>query len=155
MKKIITTIIIATLFISCSKDEENSVISATEYGIYVKSNTSGPVDFDYRFYNFDTGEVYRQGSSTTSNGTILFPVTDKEKTSDYIIVDISVSNENSISPYYIAKNGSMYLNKEDNSDATSIFELNNMPFISGREVYEGAISIDSHESIWTDNFSNN
>lgn len=157
MRNLFLSICTAMLLMSCSKDDGPATMEAKEYGIYVVSNIDSPIEFNYKFYDYGTGEVYHQGITTTSNGTVLFPVTDKEKPNGSVVVDIIVDNPTQIDAFYISKNGNYYLNGEDNPNATSIFEMNDVRYLSEREVFEGAIELKRDESYWrnSSDWSNN
>ena len=161
MKKLLLLLLLCVFVLSCSENKETEaeteaetevqLIAATEYGIYVKNIDS---EYRYRFYNYNTGETYREG--VTSNPTLLFPVTSKERENTHVVVDVFSDDEN-IEYFTISKNGNLYLNDKDNPDATKIQELN--PFFDlDNGSYQGVIPIDDTRfTSWIDSrdYSNN
>ena len=156
MKKLLL-LLLCVFVLSCSENKETEAetevqpIAATEYGIYVKNIDS---EYSYRFYNYNTGETYREG--VTSNSILLFPVTSKERENTHIVVDVFNDDEN-IEYFAIIKNGNLYLNNKDNPDATKITELN--PFFDlDNGNYQGTIPIDDRPFTWwidSRDYSNN
>ena len=150
--KTIKLFLIAIVALSCGEDEvEPQYVAATEYGIYVNNLDS---EYSYRFYNFNTGETYRQGVAV--NSWLLFSVTSKERENSHVVVEV-FSNDESIEYFAIIKNGNLYLNDKDNPYATKISELN--PFVNlDNGNYEGLVPVgDIPIRNWIDsaNYSNN
>ena len=148
--KIIKLLLLSLIVLSCSKDDEANSLAATEYGVYVKNSA----EFNYRFYNFHTGETYHEG---ITKGGVMFPVTSKEKSNSHVIGHISSTNGDLIEVFGISKNGSFYYNDKDNPNATNIKELNHS-FVFDDGSHEVAIPVDErYVESWIDSkkYSNN
>ena len=123
--KIIKLLLISLIVLSCSNDnDEPNYLAATEYGIYVKGIDS---EYDYEFYNFNSGEIYHEG--TTNDSFLYFDVTSKERSNTHIIAVVSCIDPN-IEVFSVIRNGDFYLNDKDNPSSTSVYELNTSVKIS-------------------------
>jgi len=145
------TLFLTFIFIGCSSDDDNPrLIQAEKYGIIVRSLSNQEIDFSYTFKEYNSGEIYHQGATTTPN-SIYFPVTEKETSvSLNVLVEIRVDQENvdSIISYTISKSNNLYYNDRNNRNATTVFELNPIDYIEELEYFEGSINLQGEQRFW-------
>ena len=136
--KIIKLLLLSLIVLSCSKEDEvePDYYIPTEYGVYVKGLIS---EYDYKFYNYNTGEIYHEG--TTSESFILFNVTSKEKSNTHIVSEIHLRHKNT-KVFALIKNGDFFLNYKNNPEAINIYELNNA-FTLDENIYELLIPLEA------------
>lgn len=127
MKKIITIIAAALLFISCSEDEPE-VLQPTEFGVYLKSKDGSEITLDYKLsenYGSRNNPIKEDVVSFSDDKIIKF-IKYSNVTQGYIELNLTKGDINKLDVYYFALNGNMYYkyDSDKNLIAKSILEIN-------------------------------
>lgn len=152
MKKLLLLISIV-IIASCSEDDNNEMITAEEYGVFI----DGPdVDYNYKFYAEPNGEILKDGQRNGEQN-ILFDVSENEIKAENLHFELEPidGSVDEIEAFLIARKNDLYLNNEDNPNATDVFEMNNTSKSDGK--ITGYIPVIKHRVFWVKNseWSNN
>lgn len=150
MKHILLLLSIALIFSCSSDDDDSKIIEASEYGVLIQSDTGEEISGTYVFFNISNDEIFHQGTfNTSTDEIILFMVTEKEK-NIALNCDIKVDNNKSsiMNAFFIIKNKDLYLNAENNPNATSVLELNPFNFLPVDDKFNYGNDLSRDEVFW-------
>ncbi len=161
MKKIYSILILCSILLSCSSDDDSNsennsdkYIQADNYGFHFENLGENP-NLHYKIYDFATGEILREGDYSGTIETVSFQTdnltNDNNYTINFTITDLNQNDD--LKVYFFANKDDFYLNQIQNPNANTINQLN--PIIGTDYEYEGNIMINSREEFWISNFDNN